>query len=774
MRLGAYNLTEKGESGVVERNVSKIYIHPDWNVSVEVYDADIAILLLSENFTYSNNIRPICIPSADDFGIEGIKGTVVGWGLTENETKEGIPWQTETNALNDSYCYRTDHGLARYASARSFCGGGGNGTPNNGDSGNGFFSLFGSTWVQYGIVSVVSTNATGHIVPSSFAVYMSVKLFKHWIVEIVQLSGGVVNEATKKIDLHCIYDYDAELIYGCWPHHVDIRKENFEINSITGPHLNGKTDKDVEVMEFENGTMFFLPNGVGNFFNNLKYLTVGGVRKSSLGTKRIRRSNLENLHNLEDLRLFDTDIVDVDEDALSDLPNLQVFRLENNKLEMLHATTFGTNNKLRIVYITAGALRSLPNNLFQNNSLLEIVVLNDNLLETIDERMFVTNTQLQSISVEKNRLEFLGKNLFQNNSILEEINFSNNAIKTIDEHIFDEKLKLNTVFLGSNKLESLPRNLFEKNLLLDSVSFRNNSLESLDELLFQTNIGIREVDLWSNQLKVLPSNLFRNNLALETVELGKNLFSSIDETLFGSNPMLWRVSIESNRLADLPRNLFQNNSMLEHVNASNNLIVEINEQLFEKNGKLHQVFLSGNYVKLLPGQLFRNNSLLVIIDVSNNSLMEIDEHSFRTNINLKGVSLSSNMLVFLPTKVFQSNLLLEIVNLSKNLIRTIDEKLFETNSKLKTVSLESNKLQALPRNLFGSNPLLKHVNFRHNSLKTIDIVFTEFKNFFVISLYNNTCIDAVFYNVLDRKKYRDRFTDLTAFQNLISANCTKG
>lgn len=88
-------------------------MHPDWNVFDEKYDADIAILVLNENLTFSSNIRQVCMPM-DDINIDGVKGTVVGWGVTESGIAEGIPRQTETVALNDSYCYRADSGIARY------------------------------------------------------------------------------------------------------------------------------------------------------------------------------------------------------------------------------------------------------------------------------------------------------------------------------------------------------------------------------------------------------------------------------------------------------------------------------------------------------------------------------------------------------------------------------------------------------------------------------------------------------------------------------------
>lgn len=100
----------------MNRNVTQIYVHPDWKYNDEKYDADIAILVLNENLTFSDHIRPVCMPPRN-FLIDGLSGTVVGWGKTENGTAEGIPRKIEVNALNDMNCYETDQGIARYFSS---------------------------------------------------------------------------------------------------------------------------------------------------------------------------------------------------------------------------------------------------------------------------------------------------------------------------------------------------------------------------------------------------------------------------------------------------------------------------------------------------------------------------------------------------------------------------------------------------------------------------------------------------------------------------------
>lgn len=73
--LGAYNLDSKIERGVQQRDVEKIYIHPEWKVYHEKYDADIAIFVLSNMVEFTKYIRPVCIPEDDD-QFSDVKGSV--------------------------------------------------------------------------------------------------------------------------------------------------------------------------------------------------------------------------------------------------------------------------------------------------------------------------------------------------------------------------------------------------------------------------------------------------------------------------------------------------------------------------------------------------------------------------------------------------------------------------------------------------------------------------------------------------------------------------
>lgn len=128
VRLGAHNITAEYEAGMIERNVTEIHVHPEWDVYVDKYDADIAVLELNEKVSFTNYIQPICLPVDDVAAIEGVKGSIVGWGMGNNGRLQQIPQSTVTKVLTAAYCYTEDPGIAAYSSSNTFCGGDGEGT----------------------------------------------------------------------------------------------------------------------------------------------------------------------------------------------------------------------------------------------------------------------------------------------------------------------------------------------------------------------------------------------------------------------------------------------------------------------------------------------------------------------------------------------------------------------------------------------------------------------------------------------------------------------
>lgn len=219
--LGRYNLDVKIEKGAVQREVSKIVTHPDWNVQNIRYDADLSILELSAIIDFSDSIRPICLPSSGDT-VGETRGSVVGWGRSEqtgSRDHEAIPRVASVKPLNDSYCYTAFPEISRISSTRIFCGGretSADGSPDRGDSGGGFFVKRDNSWIQYGIVSsAVTDNTNGKVY--GFTLYTNIVLYMDWINEVVEGTGSQVFTKSSSLtnyqkleDIWCNFEVQAE------------------------------------------------------------------------------------------------------------------------------------------------------------------------------------------------------------------------------------------------------------------------------------------------------------------------------------------------------------------------------------------------------------------------------------------------------------------------------------------------------------------------------------------------------------------------------------
>merc|ERR1712212_1147272 len=78
--VGEHNLCDGVNEGGKVIKVKKITLHPDYN-SKKV-DNDIAVLELAEDLTFTDKIKPACLPSSETKDYSGSASTISGWGGT--------------------------------------------------------------------------------------------------------------------------------------------------------------------------------------------------------------------------------------------------------------------------------------------------------------------------------------------------------------------------------------------------------------------------------------------------------------------------------------------------------------------------------------------------------------------------------------------------------------------------------------------------------------------------------------------------------------------
>ncbi|CRL03701.1 CLUMA_CG016763, isoform A [Clunio marinus] len=130
LHLGKYNLSLVYERGSIPAFPEKIKIHPDWNIHQEKYDSDIALIKIDGTVPIRSNIYPACLWSSA-LGMRNVPtGTVIGWGVIEDQLTtqhQLIARQVDLRIVTNEVCYE-DETMESLISSRTFCAIGENGS----------------------------------------------------------------------------------------------------------------------------------------------------------------------------------------------------------------------------------------------------------------------------------------------------------------------------------------------------------------------------------------------------------------------------------------------------------------------------------------------------------------------------------------------------------------------------------------------------------------------------------------------------------------------
>jgi BTB/POZ domain len=134
-----------------------------------------------------------------------------------------------------------------------------------------------------------------------------------------------------KMEIPCEFDYDKHSRYRCRVTSTVIN-QRYNAKWFTGEHKYGKSNQDVEVLEFQGTIVHFLPNGLHYFFPKLKVLAV-----DVCGLKEIRSDDLYGLDKLEDLECTLNDLKSLPDDLFIHTRKLTRISFYGNNIEGMNS-----------------------------------------------------------------------------------------------------------------------------------------------------------------------------------------------------------------------------------------------------------------------------------------------------------------------------------------------------------------------------------------------------------------------------------------------------
>lgn len=311
------------------------------------------------------------------------------------------------------------------------------------------------------------------------------------------------------------------------------------------------------------------------------------------------------LTQLRKLFLEENNIVVINSGLFSSLEKLEILRLDGNKIEDVHNTSFENLVSLEELYLRDNHLDEIPSLLFSKTTKLRVLDLSDNLIEYIHDGTFTHLRNLELLSLAKNR------------------------IRTLQSFSLSGLVNLKELSLRSNKLSVL------RATDLDAVRF-----------------SLRELDLSSNILSTLTSNVFRGMGNLVNLNISENNVELInDSAFFGLS--LDKLLLNSNKLTQLWRSSFRGVQRIAYLDFSSNEISRIETGAFDSfNEFIFVLDLTRNKLTKLQYGMVRELKSLQVLRLAHNEIDEVVNTAMKDLTNLQELDIGKNKFTVIDAKDF--------------------------------------------------------------------------------------------------------------------------
>jgi secreted trypsin-like serine protease len=160
-----------------------IYVHPNWLPFNQNYDADIALMVLTQSIQFNAFVQPICMWNSND-AIPATSGVVIGYGRNGNSNDDStrVPKKIQIFIHRNEECIAAEPLLKSFSSDRTLCGESVNGNfICYGDSGHAFVVQIKTRFYLRGIISSSPKGVNNSCTFTHYGVYSNVLMYREWI-----------------------------------------------------------------------------------------------------------------------------------------------------------------------------------------------------------------------------------------------------------------------------------------------------------------------------------------------------------------------------------------------------------------------------------------------------------------------------------------------------------------------------------------------------------------------------------------------------------------
>lgn len=400
----------------------------------------------------------------------------------------------------------------------------------------------------------------------------------------------------------------------------------------------------------------------------LPHLTTLILDKNSIFN--ISSGSLKSLPNLNDFRIADGNLVNIEEDALSDIQKITFLDLTNNAISNVSVSQFSWNRELEVLGLGRNPLKQIHPKTFSSVKNLIVLTLDySGLDDAVWESLYLFR-QLKDLQLQGNSVTMLNRTVLRSLSSLRNLDLGDNRISDLSTEMFQAMAELQFLHVNQNNLTEIRNNTFLGLQKLVAFDLRGNRIKTIEKGAFSHFVSLAELDLSNNCLSEIPS--FNNATTLQSLDLSSNYIQLLSSNALKGLQNLQNLVLFNNSIKQIETGVFRFVPALRTADFSFNEIHRILKETFEGLQQLSTLFLQNNLIENIS----------------------IEGHDMP---GLRTLNLSSNMLSSkIASGMFPDNV--ENLDLSYNNISDITEYAFYSYEHLRRLSLKGNKLTTLAMN----------------------------------------------------------------------------
>lgn len=395
------------------------------------------------------------------------------------------------------------------------------------------------------------------------------------------LAVAVAQEPT----ISCRY-YDSFESYGC-----DLVIDNpggfNDFTEISGIHLEGFTNDDVDVIYLMSGVSTNVPSIICETFPNLV-----SVNYFSMGLTEIDDSAFSGCSAITSINLSLNRIASISANAFVSLSDIRFLYLDSNALTTLPENVFASQQSLSTLDLNFNNFVNLPAGIFRPLENLETLFLGYANLETINSQWFASNDRLHFLYLIGNRLT-ISVDSFDGLDALRTLIMGYNNINDIPAGALNLP-NLEFLYLNGNNFTELQENVFADLENLEILDLSDNPLTTIHDGAFRGLDNLDELGLSNCLLRQLRPDTFEDVESLTFLSLNFNEIEELPAGVFDPLPNLSYIGLWYNRLKTLRRNVFGSLTSLQTLGLDGNIMNAFERAIIDDAVNLNTLFFNGN------------------------------------------------------------------------------------------------------------------------------------------------------------------------------------